>query len=33
MNVSIDYLYEVFDTFGSIRAQRMFGGWGFITMV
>jgi DNA transformation protein len=28
MNVSIDYLYEVFDAFGPIRARRMFGGWG-----
>jgi DNA transformation protein and related proteins len=28
MNESIDYLHEVFDAFGSIRARRMFGGWG-----
>jgi DNA transformation protein len=25
---SIDYLHEVFDAFGPIRARRMFGGWG-----
>lgn len=28
MNESIDYLHEVFDAFGPIRARRMFGGWG-----
>jgi DNA transformation protein len=28
MNESIDYLHEVFDGFGPIRARRMFGGWG-----
>ena len=28
MNESIDYLHEVFEAFGPIRAQRMFGGWG-----
>jgi DNA transformation protein and related proteins len=27
MNESIDYLHEVFDAFGPIRARRMFGGW------
>lgn len=24
----VDYLSEVFETFGPIRAKRMFGGWG-----
>ncbi|PQA82845.1 transcriptional regulator [Limnohabitans sp. TS-CS-82] len=28
MNESTDYLHEVFDAFGPIRARRMFGGWG-----
>ena len=28
MNESIDYLHEVFEAFGPIRARRMFGGWG-----
>ena len=28
MSESIDYLHEVFDAFGPIRARRMFGGWG-----
>jgi DNA transformation protein and related proteins len=28
MKESIDYLHEVFDAFGPIRARRMFGGWG-----
>lgn len=27
-NESINYLYEVFEAFGPIRARRMFGGWG-----
>ena len=28
MNESIDYLHEVFESFGLIRTRRMFGGWG-----
>jgi DNA transformation protein len=28
MNESIDYLHEVFHSFGPISARRMFGGWG-----
>ena len=27
-NESINYLHEVFEAFGPIRARRMFGGWG-----
>ena len=28
MSDFIDYLHEVFEPFGRIRARRMFGGWG-----